>query len=342
VEGGPPIRRRKWGLSIAATIIVLCLVSGGALMLKEAPIEIAQEAYRSAVAKSQEAYRSAVAKSQEAYRSAVAKIHRLATRENAGVETAARKDAAEKALAEEKALTAQAERKAAEEKALPEAAAKGQEAAKRQPAKDTPLKAEEAARHAPEDKPKSDADVRQLAQKAEAGLHLSEGDRKKVQVALIALGHDIPAVTGNFGPRTRAMITAWQKTQGLPETGYLTEDQLTTLRQQAAPSTPIRVDKMPRTEPPAPQAADAEVARLMARAERLLAQGDVGAARSLLERAAEAGSPLATFRLAESYDPTVLSTWGTVGTQGDAAKAQELYAKAAAGGVEAERRDRPR
>ena len=73
----------------------------------------------------------------------------------------------------------------------------------------------------------------------------------------------------------------------------------------------------------------------MARAERLLAQGDVGAARSLLERAAEAGSPLATFRLAESYDPTVLSTWGTVGTQGDAAKAQELYAKAAAGGVEA-------
>jgi hypothetical protein len=30
------------------------------------------------------------------------------------------------------------------------------------------------------------------------------------------------------------MITAWQKTQGLPETGYLTEAQLATLRQQAA------------------------------------------------------------------------------------------------------------
>ncbi len=73
----------------------------------------------------------------------------------------------------------------------------------------------------------------------------------------------------------------------------------------------------------------------MARAKRLLEQGDVGAARSVLERAVEAGSPLATFMLAESYDPTVLSAWGAVGTQGDATKAQELYAKAAAGGDKA-------
>jgi TPR repeat protein len=106
------------------------------------------------------------------------------------------------------------------------------------------------------------------------------------------------------------------------------------------PAPPAGVERVATPAPVAVSAA--EVARVMARAERLLAQGDVGAARSLLERAAEAGSPLATFRLAECYDPTVLSTWGTVGTQGDAAKAQELYAKAAAGGVEAERRDRPR
>jgi TPR repeat protein len=103
----------------------------------------------------------------------------------------------------------------------------------------------------------------------------------------------------------------------------------------AAVSTPIPVDKMARTEPPAPQAADAEVARLMERAERLLEEGDVGTARILLERAAEAGSPLATFMLAESYNPTVLFYWSTVGTRGDVAKAQQLYAKAAADGVEA-------
>jgi TPR repeat protein len=72
----------------------------------------------------------------------------------------------------------------------------------------------------------------------------------------------------------------------------------------------------------------------MARARLLLDQGDVGAARTVLGQAADAGSPLATFKLAECYDPAMLAAWGTVGTQGDAAKARELYAKAAAGGVE--------
>jgi peptidoglycan hydrolase-like protein with peptidoglycan-binding domain len=76
--------------------------------------------------------------------------------------------------------------------------------------------------------------AQQQAEKTEAGLKLSEQDRKSVQVALNALGHPIPTATGYFGPRTRAMITAWQKTQGLPGTGYLTEAQLAILRQQAA------------------------------------------------------------------------------------------------------------
>jgi len=79
-------------------------------------------------------------------------------------------------------------------------------------------------------------DARQQAERAEAGLNLSELDRKRVQAALNSLGHEMPTVTGYFGPRTRAMITAWQKAQGLPETGYLTDVQLAALRQQAAPA----------------------------------------------------------------------------------------------------------
>ena len=67
-----------------------------------------------------------------------------------------------------------------------------------------------------------------------AGLKLSEQERKRVQVALNSLGYKMPTVTGYFGSRTREMIRAWQKVQGLPETGYLTEAQLATLRQQAA------------------------------------------------------------------------------------------------------------
>ena len=86
--------------------------------------------------------------------------------------------------------------------------------------------------------------------------------------------------------------------------------------------------------PTAPESPDnPELARLVARASLLLSQGNIGAARTVLERAAETGSAPALFALAETYDPVVLSAWGTVGTQGDVAKAQELYAKALAGGV---------
>ena len=79
---------------------------------------------------------------------------------------------------------------------------------------------------------------------------------------------------------------------------------------------------------------DAELQRLMSRASLLLSQGDIGAARTVLERAAETGNARALFALAETFDPVVLSAWGTVGTRGDAARARELYAKALAGGVQ--------
>jgi len=79
---------------------------------------------------------------------------------------------------------------------------------------------------------------------------------------------------------------------------------------------------------------DAELQRLMSRASLLLSQGDIGAARIVLERAAETGNAKALFALAETFDPVVLSAWGTLGTRGDAARARELYAKALAGGVQ--------
>jgi hypothetical protein len=86
------------------------------------------------------------------------------------------------------------------------------------------------------------------------------------------------------------------------------------------------------TAPEAP--GNPEALRLMARASLLLSQGNIGAARTVLERAAETGSALALFALAETYDPIILAAWGTFGTQGDAAKARELYARAFAGGVQ--------
>ena len=59
------------------------------------------------------------------------------------------------------------------------------------------------------------------------------------------------------------------------------------------------------TEQPAAAEAQGspEAARLMARASALLGQGNIGAARIVLERAAETGSAQASFMLAETYDP---------------------------------------
>ena len=76
-----------------------------------------------------------------------------------------------------------------------------------------------------------------------------------------------------------------------------------------------------------------EAARLMARASALLAQGSIGAARIVLDRATETGSAEANFMLAETYDPIILSKWGTYGTRGEATRARELYTKAHVGGI---------
>jgi DNA repair exonuclease SbcCD ATPase subunit len=87
-----------------------------------------------------------------------------------------------------------------------------------------------------------------------------------------------------------------------------------------------------------PKAAEAqgraEAAKLIERASGLLGQGNIGAARIVLERAAESGNARASFMLAETYDPVILSAWGTYGTRGEAAKAREYYAKAYAGGIQ--------
>jgi chromosome segregation ATPase len=90
------------------------------------------------------------------------------------------------------------------------------------------------------------------------------------------------------------------------------------------------------TEPPkaAEARGGAEAAKLIERASGLLGQGNIGAARIVLERAAESGNARASFMLAETYDPVILSAWGTFGTRGEAAKAREHYAKAHAGGIQ--------
>lgn len=86
-------------------------------------------------------------------------------------------------------------------------------------------------------------------------------------------------------------------------------------------------------KPPTAAVQNEAEARLIPRARALLDQGNIGAARIVLELAAEKNIAQASFMLAETYDPAVLSAWGTYGTRGEAAKARELYAKAHRGGI---------
>ena len=108
---------------------------------------------------------------------------------------------------------------------------------------------------------------------------------------------------------------------------------------------PVALAAAPAAEAPAaattpmPSGDGSTAERLMVRATLLLRQGDIGGARSVLERAVELGEVAALLALAESYDPAFLAAIGAVGTQGDVARARALYTRAlAAGATEAKAR----
>ena len=85
---------------------------------------------------------------------------------------------------------------------------------------------------------------------------------------------------------------------------------------------------------------DAEtLAALMTRARRLLALGDIAAARLLLERAANAQDATAAFLLAQTYDPAMLGVRDTRSITPEPVMARDWYRKAASlGSADAQRR----
>ena len=109
------------------------------------------------------------------------------------------------------------------------------------------------------------------AARIEAQLGLSRADRITVQQRLAAGGYYTSGIDGVFGAGTRRAITAWQRTNGYGQTGYLNRTQLTALtgRAEARPD--------PATPAPAPgdtatAAARAELNLGLTRAERVQIQ----------------------------------------------------------------------
>jgi serine/threonine protein kinase/peptidoglycan hydrolase-like protein with peptidoglycan-binding domain len=131
--------------------------------------------------------------------------------------------------------------RAAQERA--EAAARQREEAERQR-----IEAEKAALHrkmeadlrkrqeaaAAEARRKAAAADPKAAQAAEAALKLTPLDRQHLQAALGGLGFDTRGVDGIFGPRSRQMIAAWQKSRNDPPTGFLTGAQKAALLKNGA------------------------------------------------------------------------------------------------------------
>lgn len=78
-----------------------------------------------------------------------------------------------------------------------------------------------------------------------------------------------------------------------------------------------------------------EIATLIKRGKAFMTDGDVVAARLLLQRAAEAGNAEAALALGASFDPLIIKKAGAIGVQTDAAQARHWYQQAASLGSDA-------
>jgi hypothetical protein len=72
---------------------------------------------------------------------------------------------------------------------------------------------------------------------------------------------------------------------------------------------------------------------VLALARRRIENGDVAAAREILESAEGRGQGPTLFALAETYDPNMLAAWGSRGVTADVTKARALYEKALGAGA---------
>jgi hypothetical protein len=111
--------------------------------------------------------------------------------------------------------------------------------------------------------------------------------------------------------------------------------------------TPVGTDSTAPRETPNSQATSAplrrlereEIAYLLKRGAELVDAGELGPARLILRRAAEAGDPNGAFALATTYDPSLLEARRVIGVAPDTAMARAWYEKAKEfGSIDASRR----
>jgi hypothetical protein len=141
------------------------------------------------------------------------------------------------------------------------------------------------------------------------------------------VGSTIYVVANTAAPAQQPQVQQPQVQQPQTQTLQVQEPQLQQVQiRAAAPSTsslaPQRVHSERILSPD-------ELDKLITRGEKFIEQGDVSAARLVLERAAQARDPRAALALGSTYDPNVLGRLGVVGVQPEPEKARTWYEKAA-------------
>jgi serine/threonine protein kinase/peptidoglycan hydrolase-like protein with peptidoglycan-binding domain len=193
----------------------------------EAQQKAAAEARQKAAA---EAQQKAAAEAQQKADAAAQQKAAAEAQQKAAAEAQQKADAA----AQQKAA-AEAQQKAAAEaqqKAAAEAQQKADAAAQQKAAAEAQQKAAAEAQQ----KAAADAAAQKAAEAAETALRLAPADRQRIQVALTSLGFDTHGADGVFGPRSREMITDWQRARNQPATGFLIAAQQQALLSEAAPA----------------------------------------------------------------------------------------------------------
>lgn len=173
------------------------------------------------------------------------------------------------------------------------------------------------------------AALRQELQKAKAEATVARESLDAERTRTQRVEQQLTSIQDSTGPRASRSPAA-ATTVGQPSIAASSAPEAPTKAPTEDVQQPTNMATRPSTnlEQGSPQAV-----RLIARANLLLEQGNIGAARNMLDRAADMGSKEALFWLAETYDPLLLSARQTIGTQSDIAKARDLYGKALAGGV---------
>ena len=207
-----PARQARSGgrlrLAIASIAVIAAAIGGYLAWAPQAPTDRADAA----------AAESAAQKRREAAERQAVEDARLKAEADAAADTKRRQEEQQKADAE-KAEAARAEA-ARVEAAAAEKARQDDEARRRAEETEARRKAEE--------------EERKAAAAGEAALQLGVPDRQKIQIALTAAGFDTRGSDGSFGPRSRDMISNWQKARNQPVTGYLTAAQNRTLLREGA------------------------------------------------------------------------------------------------------------